>query len=107
MEGGKGQGLLIQGGRVVINSKLLLMKLGNLSQSLSTMKAMAEMKSELYTKVKLEQLYKVKNMKMKANSEYHNKSTQFKGTIPKPAQQEFGKIRKIARRVSVIKYIFM
>ena len=47
---GVGGWLSIQGGRVVINSKLLLMKLGNLSQSLSKMKAMAEMKSELYTK---------------------------------------------------------
>ena len=35
---------------MVINSKLLLMKLGDLSQSLPTMKAMAEMKSERYTK---------------------------------------------------------
>ena len=50
MRWGVGGWLSIQGGRVVINSKLLLMKLGNLSQSLSKMKAMAEMKSELYTK---------------------------------------------------------
>ena len=35
---------------MVINSKLLLMKLGNLSQSLPTMKEMAEIKSEHYTK---------------------------------------------------------
>ena len=34
----------------VINSKLLLMKLGDLSQSLPTMKAMAEMKSQHDTK---------------------------------------------------------
>ena len=47
---GVGGWFLIQVGRVVINSKLLLVKLGNLSQSLSTMKAMAEIKSELYTK---------------------------------------------------------
>ena len=35
---------------MVINSKLLLMKLGDLSQSSPTMKAMAEIKSEHYTK---------------------------------------------------------
>ena len=35
---------------MVINSKLLLMKLDDLSQSLPAMKAMAEIKSEHYTK---------------------------------------------------------
>ena len=37
-------------GEVVINSKLLLMKLGDLSQSLPTVKAMVEIKSEHYKK---------------------------------------------------------
>ena len=92
---------------MVIDSKLLLMKLGDLSQSLPAMKAMAEIKSEHYTKGEMEQLYKTKNMKAKLNSEYHNKSTQLKGTIPQTYQQELGKIHIIVRRVSVMKYNFM
>ena len=53
------------------------------------------------------QIYK--NVKVKAHSQYHNESMQFKRSLswtsPK-VFQEFGKIRKVARRPSMMKYIF-
>ena len=49
-------------------------------------------------------------MKVKAPSEYHNESTQIKGSIPQTCPevfQEFGKNREIARRASVMKYMLI
>ena len=46
---------------------------------------------------------------MKARSEYHNESTQLKGSAPRTSPkifQETGKIRKVEKSASVMKYFF-
>ena len=73
------------------------MKLVELSQSLSTIN---------FSTLSFQSS---KNIKVKVQSEYRNKRTQFKGSIPriypKPFHK-FSKTRKIARRASVMKYTF-
>ena len=52
---------------------------------------------------------KFQNIKVKAHIEYHNKSTQLKGSVPQTCPsvwRKFGNICKIARRTSAMKYIF-
>lgn len=58
---------------------------------------------------KLHTLRAFKTIKVKALSEYSNDSTQPKGSTIRTLKkvfQEFGKIREIARRESVMKYNF-